>query len=40
MTEMTNKGKIILAIVVFAVTFVVFKEIFSNWDFFQSLFKK
>ena len=40
MAEMSNKKKIIIAIVVFAVTFVVFKEIFSNWGFFQSLFKK
>jgi len=40
MAEMSNKGKILVAIVVFVITFVVFKEIFSNWDFFQSLFKK
>jgi len=40
MAEMSNKGKILIAIVVFVITFVVFKELFSNLEFFQKLFKK
>jgi flagellar biosynthesis protein FlhB len=33
----SEKGKIVLALVVFLVTFVVFKYIFSNWDYIKSL---
>lgn len=40
MAEMSNKGKILIAVVIFAITFVVFKELFSNWEFFQKLLGK
>ncbi|WP_456378396.1 hypothetical protein [Lutibacter sp.] len=34
---MTERKKIIVAIIVFVVTFLVFRELFSNWDYFKEM---
>ncbi len=33
---MSDKKKIIIAVIVFIVTFLVFREIFSHWDDFKA----
>ena len=33
---MSDKKKLIIAFIVFVVTFLVFKEIFSNWEDFKA----